>query len=186
MNTLASFVCVELALLLAQSPAMPIESTPDWKDFPQQIWVQEPLRDAVADMWAHSPTFRRQCLEIQSARAVHVELRVDGNLLHHPEHRAMCEMTVFDTGALIARISVAPHRLHELIAHELEHVCERLEGVRIDRKARVGLAGYYTLGRGGDERYESDRAVRIGRQVQAEITAAATATSTAAMLTKTH
>lgn len=146
-------------------------------DFPSKIWVQDSLRDIVARMWATSPTFRKQCQQVQAAGAVQVQLRLDPALVASPTHLAMCELRRYQDDAMIARISVSPVRIAELIGHEMEHVCERLDGIKIEREARSRRAGYYMLGT-TDIRYESDRAIRVGRQVQAEVNVAGVLTRT--------
>jgi hypothetical protein len=171
MNALASLVFLQLALLLAQPAAAPMAGTDparDLGDFPKQIWVQSALRETVAHMWATSPTFRRQCLQVKAAGQIQVQIRIDPLLASDTRHNATCELTTYTSGAIIARISVAPARLPELIGHEMEHVCERLEGIKVQNEARAGVAGYYEI-KDWQSRYESDRAVRVGRQVFAEV-----------------
>jgi hypothetical protein len=127
-------------------------------------------------MWTISPTFRKQCQQIQEAGAIQVQLRVDPKLATDPEHRALCELRSYRGGALVARISVAPIRIVELIGHELEHVCERLDGIHVEAESHAGHAGYYRID--PKPRYESDRAIRVGRQVFAEMSLAGSLTRT--------
>jgi hypothetical protein len=174
MNALTtSCLCVGGALLLAHATTMMVaaqsDAVRDNGELPHQIWVSNALHDTVVDMWNRSPTFRRQCRQVAAARAIQVQIRLDPNLLHDPNRNAFCDMVSYDTGALIARISVSPFRLRELIAHEMEHVCERLEGIKVEREARLGHAGFYVMGH-VERHYETDRAARVGRQVEAELT----------------
>jgi len=136
-------------------------------DFPTKIWVQEGLRELVGEMWHASPTFRRQCLQVQAAGAIQVQLRLDSQLATSPSHRAMCELRLYERGGLIARLSVAPIRIPELIGHEMEHVCERLDGVKVEERSKAHAAGFYLIDP-SHNRYETDRAIRVGRQVLAE------------------
>jgi hypothetical protein len=187
MNVLVSSLVLPLALLLGQSTLsaqtrVPPQAEPTQRDglpidFPTKIWVQEGLRAIVAQMWTTSPTFRHQCLQIQEAGAVQVQLRVDPSLATNAWHRATCELRTFEGGALVARINVAPVRITELIGHELEHVCERLEGIHVDRESLARRSGYYLLDP-AKPRYESDRAIRVGRQVLAEMSLAGSLTRT--------
>jgi hypothetical protein len=201
MNVLEPYLLLQIAMLIGQTmpapsateilldAAKPIAVTSDriagvpndalsaLTDFPTKIWVQASLRDTVAHMWQTSPTFRRQGRQIQAGGAVQVQLRLDPSLVGNPHHLALCELRSYQDGALIARISVAPQRLVELIGHEMEHVCERLEGVRVEREARSHKTGYYAMGL-GDVRYESERAIRVGRQVTAEVNVAGVMTRT--------
>lgn len=175
MNVLASILLVQVALLAGQvSASLPVDMP---ADFPTKIWVQEPLRETVSRMWATSPTFRQQCLRVQAAGAIQVQLRLDPTLATNTTHRAMCELRVYETGAVIARLSVAPMSLPELIGHEMEHVCERLEGVRVDRETQAHKPGYYLIDP-FRPRYETDRAIRVGRQVMAEMNIAGSLTRT--------
>jgi hypothetical protein len=198
MNVLELYLLLQVALLIGQAttaprvlldaaepitavgPRVAVPATNemnDMADFPTKIWVQSGLRETVARMWTTSPTFRRQCLEVQAAGAVQVQLRMDPLLLKDAHHLATCELRSYHGGALIARVAVAPMRIAELIGHEMEHVCERLEGVRVEKEASAGRPGYYALGARG-EHYESDRAIRVGRQVLAEVNVAGTLTRT--------
>jgi hypothetical protein len=174
MNALTtSCLCVGGALLLAHATttlvAAQSDVVRDISELPQQIWVSNPLHDVVVEMWNRSPTFRRQCREVAAYRTIQVQIRLDPNLVHDPIRNAFCDMVQYNTGTLIARISVSPYRLHELIAHEMEHVCERIEGIKVEREARLGRAGFYVIGR-AERHYETDRAARVGRQVEAELT----------------
>lgn len=174
MNALTtSCLCVGGALLLAHATTTMVAAQSDVvrdiSELPQKIWVSNPLHDAVVDMWNRSPTFCRQCREVAAVRTIQVQIRLDPNLVHDPNRNAFCDMVQYDTGALIARISVSPYRLHELIAHEMEHVCERIEGIKVEREARLGHAGFYVMG-GVERHYETARAARVGRQVVAELT----------------
>jgi hypothetical protein len=202
MNVLESYLLLQIAMLIgpaAPAPsavqilletAQPIEMTvyrvvgmPNdalsaLTDFPSKIWVQDSLRDVVARMWTTSPTFRRQCLQVQAAGAVQVQLRLDPAMVDNPRHLALCELRHYSHGAIIARIAVSPVRLAELIGHEMEHVCERLEGIRVETQARNHRPGYYAIGV-SELRYETERAIRVGRQVQAEMNVAGALTRTA-------
>jgi hypothetical protein len=196
MHVLESYLLLQVALLIGQATttaprvlfdaAEPIAAMgqgvvvnemKEMADFPTKIWVQAALRETVARMWTTSPTFRRQCLQVQAAGAVQVQLRLDPLLLYDAHSLATCELRSYHQGALIARVSVAPIRIAELIGHEMEHVCERLEGIRVDKEASAGRPGYYAIG-ARDQHYESDRAIRVGRQVLAEVNIAGTLTRT--------
>ena len=166
MNVLAMMV-LPIALLFGEVNGPPRgEGLPP--DFPAQIWVQPVLRELVSQMWQTSPTFRRQCQQVQAQPQIQVQLRIDPTLIDNAQHRAVCELRLYDGGAIIARLSVAPIKLPELIGHEMEHVVERLEGIRVDRESRAQKPGYYVVD-SVRRSFESDRAIRIGRQVMAEM-----------------
>jgi hypothetical protein len=166
MNVLASYLLVQVALLAGQTMPPPPTAMPP--DFPTKIWVQDSLRETVARMWSTSPTFHHQCLRVQQAGAIQVQLRLDPALAQHPTHRAICEMRIYSSGAIIAQVNVSPVSVEELIGHEMEHICERLDGVKVEEEARRHRDGYYVLD-SSHGRYETERAIRVGRQVMAEM-----------------
>jgi hypothetical protein len=57
-----------------------------------------------------------------------------------------------------------PESYVELIAHELEHVLEQVDGIDLRRRARQRLNGVIILG----GRYETERARSVGRTVARE------------------
>ncbi len=166
MNVLAMLL-LPIALLLGQ-PGEPPAGDGLPPDFPTKIWVQPMLRELVSQMWRTSPTFRRQALRVQETPAIQVQLRLDPALADHRDHRAICELRMYTGGAIIARLAIAPVRMPELIGHEMEHVIERLDGIRVERESREHKTGFYVIDsyRGS---YETDRAIRVGRQVMAEM-----------------
>jgi hypothetical protein len=172
-QTVTAPSATEILLAAAQPIAnhrvegVPYDALSAIPDFPTKIWVQASLRDTVARLWLSSPTFRRQGMQIQAWGPVQVQVRLDPSLVDNPRHLALCELRHYSGGAIIARLSVAPVRLAEMIGHEMEHVCERLEGIRVEDQSRKHQPGYYAVGI-QELRYESDRAIRVGRQVQAE------------------
>ena len=66
-------------------------------------------------------------------------------------------------GVIVAIVSVPPAaNAIELVAHEMEHVIERVEGRDLPREARRRASGVWETFRG---RFESRRAIEVGRQV---------------------
>jgi hypothetical protein len=134
-------------------------SAPPW---PCQLVVTGELRVSAALAWEHSPTFRDQCWKLAAAgAALIVEPASSGETW-----RAQTRIRRMDDGATIARARVRPgaHSV-ELIAHELEHVLEYLEGVKFLMEAhrsssRVSLVG---------GAYETGRAVAAGHRVAREV-----------------
>jgi hypothetical protein len=123
----------------------------------------------VATMLERSPTFRRQCARIAQATHLTVELR--------NEARAARSTAAWTT--IVRR----PHdrRLHaiirltpsvssvELIAHEIEHVIEQLDGVNLRHKASLRASGVQVCACGDDQMFETRRAIAVGRQVAREV-----------------
>jgi hypothetical protein len=173
MTALASFLLVQVALLTGQVTPSTLRGMPP--DFPTKIWVQEGLRDIVTRMWTTSPTFRQQCLRIQDGGPIQVQLRLDPTLAGNSTHRAICELRSYTGGALIARLAVAPVNIPELIGHEMEHVCERLDGIHVEQQSRDHKPGFYLIDRLSPF-YETERAIRVGRQVMAEMNVATSLT----------
>ncbi len=67
----------------------------------------------------------------------------------------------------MAIVSVPPvAKAIELVAHELEHVIERVEGRDLPREARRRGSGVWEA---VDGRFESRRAIDVGRQVAQEV-----------------
>jgi hypothetical protein len=120
------------------------------------------LLGVVEDGWRRSPTLQRQCRQLSEARSV-VEL-VWGRA--ESEIRALNRMKRLEDGIVVAHISIPPvSDAVELVAHELEHVLERVEGVdhRAESK-RPGSGVWETRGR-----FESQRAIDAGRQAAQEL-----------------
>jgi hypothetical protein len=137
-------------------------------DFPSNIVVQPELHQAVARLWAASPTFRAQCAKIGAQKRYRVAVMLDPVLAVNRSCRAQCVLRVYSTGLVTARVTV-PHpgrNVDELIPHELEHVIEHIDGIDVTRDVRRYGTGAYDAGRG---RVETVRATRVGRQVKAEV-----------------
>jgi hypothetical protein len=147
--------------------------------FPNNIVVQPELRETVARLWAGSPTFRAQCLKIGERSLYRVAVVVEPSISLNRNCRAQCVLRVYSTGFVMARVMVPKSReLPELIAHELEHIVEHIEGVDVARNVSRFGAGAYDAGRG---RIETVRAIQAGRQVRDELVAG---TRAVALLTR--
>ena len=114
----------------------------------------------VAGMWRDSPTFKRQCLRLAAEPTLTVTLSFDA--LGRSSARAATWMS-FKSGALrranVVLFSIADAT--ELIAHEIEHVIEQLDGI-----ALTGECGRIT---GHSGRIETCRAAEAGKQVASEV-----------------
>lgn len=137
----------------------------DPSGLPTNLHVDEPYRDLVQRMWHHSPTFRRQCARIAAEPRLTV---VVGQGLTRSGARAVTRLTRGaagrDEATVIIGLGGDPA---ELIAHELEHVVEWLDG-----------ADY--LGHSDDVKtvaprelvFETTRAIEVGQVVASEMRAA--------------
>jgi hypothetical protein len=127
------------------------------------------FRGVIDQMLSRSPTFRRQCARIASASNLTIELssvpaRTD---LHTP---ASTRIERRPGGRLHAAMAVAPvGRSAELIAHELEHVIEQLDGISLREKAQVVASGVRHCNCDGREAFETTRAILTGLRVAAEV-----------------
>jgi hypothetical protein len=61
-----------------------------------------------------------------------------------------------------------PGDVIEILAHELEHVLEQVDGLELPHLAEVRGSGVLQVGR---DNYETDRAFAVGRRVSAEVQA---------------
>lgn len=136
---------------------------------PGSISLDDEFREGVARAAAASPTLRRQLDAIELAGAV---VQVNASLARLPGfNRAATTITRHADGQITARLTVPPGRdFIELLAHELEHIVEQIEGVDLASLVRAGAA--WTL---GDGVFESARAREAGRAAAAEVAARAAA-----------
>jgi hypothetical protein len=135
---------------------------------PSNLTVIGSHRRIVELMMQRSPTFRRQCLRLAHARELTVELRNAFSTL--PWKASARTRFAVGRGRLHATIEIKPLTEEvELIAHELEHVIEQLDGVNLRLQALLPNTGVH---RGEDGSYETVRAVRAGISVEREFHAA--------------
>ena len=136
---------------------------------PDNIIVDEPLTDVVAEMLRGSHTFRNQCRRLGMTRLLRVRVSTDlktrwsGPL----ECNATGTIRRYQYGRVDADVRLFTLvNAQGLIAHELEHVREYVEGINylatsIQHPGRVWI----TL-RG---HYETARAIDAGEQVASEM-----------------
>ena len=131
-------------------------SAPAW---PCRLVIAPDLRPSVELAWARSPTFRAQC-ERLAAAGILVVLRRAASV--QAPRRAESLIGGSADGVTVARVLVPLNaETVELIAHELEHVLEYLDGVSDRHRSGV------TLGDG----YETERAIKAGLRVAREVRA---------------
>ena len=152
---------------------VPVDARPGWTvTLPPNLKIPDMYRSYVESMLRLSPTFRRQCRRLANALGITVVLR---QFLTRPPDRVRAQ-TSFSTdrdGHLYAIVETRTLEDQvELIAHEIEHVIERLDGV--DLRARAALPGTgVRQGDGGDSAFETIRARRAGLAVAEEVRRAA-------------
>jgi Tol biopolymer transport system component len=141
------------------------------KSLPPNLMSVAILHPALEKMRQSSPIFRRQCRRLAGASHLRVNLVLE-ELSRRPSHRARAAME-YRSGLLV---SVTIHLTSfdepvELIAHEIEHVIEQLDGVDLEAHARTG-----TVWKSEDGAFETRRAIEVGRRVLREVSLSAAAT----------
>jgi hypothetical protein len=154
----------ELALDLASS-AVSVYAEPyaaaDGVVAPPNLSVPAPYRTTVERMIERSPMFRRQCLRLAAALHLTVIVKMVHPLTGGP--RARTEIKREDGSRLVATVTINPlGDFMELLAHELEHVIEQLDGIDLAAKSSVAHSGVRSC---VDGTFETSRAVRVGSVV---------------------
>jgi hypothetical protein len=150
---------------IALSPAVvPAACDPPALTLPASIHLDDGLENITRSMLEYSPTFRNQCRVLAStarlSATVRFSLRPPGGL-----NRARASFRRNASGALDASIEITSATdMTELLAHELEHVIEQLEGVDLRARAAAGEARRLENGA-----FETNRASAVGRRVAGEM-----------------
>jgi hypothetical protein len=136
---------------------------------PLNLTVTSLYRAIVQEMLDRSPTFRRQCARIATARSLTIEVV---SAAASPGRRAPAWSLIErqPSGILHAVVSITPNgRVPELIAHELEHVIEQLDGVDLSSKSRLNASGVRHCDCGDFAAFETTRAIHTGQKVAREV-----------------
>jgi hypothetical protein len=135
---------------------------------PPNLIVADIYKASVEMMNMRSPTFRRQCARIASAPYLLVVVEA-ASLPAHMQSLALTRIVRYEYGRMRATIRIGvPHRAAELIAHELEHVLEQLDGVDLAAKARLASSGVRACACDDVTTFETTRAVATGLRVARE------------------
>ena len=111
-------------------------------------------RPPSAGQWHRLMGVRRLSIRIELVHAHHVG-----------DADAATEVSVLPDGSLLAVIAIpGGRRLAELIAHEVEHVLERLDGVKVASRRALGDRS----ARRGSATFETTRSVLVGQMVAGE------------------
>jgi hypothetical protein len=134
---------------------------------PPNLIVSTPLQQTVESMFRDSPTFRRQCARLTNSSSITVSVE-QVIIAATARSRARTDFSFGPDGRMFAHVQVgqAADR-EEVIAHEFEHIIEQLDGVDLPSLARHATAGVRRTEDVG--RFETERAVAMGRQVTQEI-----------------
>lgn len=130
---------------------------------PANLLVPSPYDDLVSRMWQRSPAFRRQARRIAEEPALVVRVQITPL---KPGARATTRVTR-EAGSIEALINIRDAAAFvELLAHELEHILEQLDGLDLAAAARRARNAVWV---GGDGAFETVRAIHVGEQVAAEV-----------------
>jgi hypothetical protein len=125
-------------------------------------------RPLVESMLSGSSTFRRQCMRIAAEPGLTVQL-VIGWVPVRTNIRAMTTIKRTREGQLSALVQIGrKQNVEELIAHEIEHIIEQLDGVDLAAYAGRRGTGVVAVGYSADM-FETTRAKRAGVKVSSEL-----------------
>jgi hypothetical protein len=132
---------------------------------PSNLTVAAVFGPTLDHMLRLSPTFRRQCWRLGAATNVIVVIRLE-ELQRRPSFNARTAFAHHGHDELIAVDVVLQLAANaaELIAHEIEHVIEQLDGV--DLEAQLGSGNVWKR---EDGAFETRRAIEVGRRVAREV-----------------
>lgn len=153
---------IVLLLLASPWPASPCEEDTPARALPASIATTADLQRLMVAMRQASPTFRRQLQRLETA-GLRVEIRRDPGL---PEARYRARTTIsrMKNGEVLAvAVITAFGDPTEWLAHEIEHVIEQLDGVKL---ARAPDRDAWPT---SDGMFESWRAIRAGQIVKGEM-----------------
>ncbi|MEO5741297.1 MAG: hypothetical protein ABIS29_11945 [Vicinamibacterales bacterium] len=144
------------------------EAVPRQLALPSNLRVSSTYRPLVESMLRDSPTFRRQCMRIGADPGLTVRLSI-GETLPSAGARATTRITQSAKGQRSAVVEIGSRQdTEELIAHELEHIIEQLDGVDLAARAARPHTGVTTVGYTPDM-FETVRAKRTGLKVASEL-----------------
>jgi hypothetical protein len=154
-----------LATACAASHAKSLHASP-WPA--ANIRIGFPLEPCVGTMLSRSGTFRRTYVVIATDRSLRVNLALEPT--RNGRTRAVTEIHSFAGGERVAEIRL--HTLNdlvELIAHEMEHVREQLEGTNLTLLSVARRGEVQRLG----TTFETRRGIETGLRVVDEVGPAA-------------
>jgi hypothetical protein len=137
-------------------------------ELPANVRTTTEMRRLIAPLLARSPTLRAQCAKIAAAPRTYVSVALSVGPFFAPT-RARSTARRYLSGLLMVDIEIPPASpdFAELLAHELEHVTEFIEGIDFRALAEARDGGVMQCGVAGS--FESARAQQAGRTAAAEI-----------------
>lgn len=151
------FAVLAPALIACQMSASPVcEVAP-----PSNIHAGM-LQQEFIDLLQRSATFRRQCARIAATRVLRVTLNLGTNM--DSRARAQTIINRYDAGGIRAEVTLRfAEDYKELLAHELEHILEQVDGVSLREEALQGRAWRTPSGA-----FETRRAFDAGTRAREE------------------
>ena len=135
---------------------------------PANLLVTAIYQPLIESMLRDSPTFRRQCIRIAGEPRLRVHLAINSAPLRSGV-RATTRVTRNAEGHVSAIINIgAVQDTEELIAHELEHIIEQLDGIDLAARAAMPHTGVTEIGYAANM-FETTRAKRVGLKVVSEL-----------------
>ena len=132
------------------------------------IAVAALFRPLVRSMLERSPTFRRQWARLARATNLTVDVRSEPG--GDPGVAAFTTIRRELGEPVEARVVIVHGtRTAELIAHELEHVIEQLDGIDLTQKADVRGSGVRHCSCGEGTAFETTRAIGTGLRVAEDV-----------------
>lgn len=130
---------------------------------PANIRLLHDIELEIQSIYDRSPSFRAQLARIADADHMRVTIQIDPSI----PGRCRAFTRLQRHGRTIrAEVHIPPSSDHaELLAHELEHVLEQIEGIDLYALAQVRDSGVWAV---DFTVFETDRAQAAGRAVKAE------------------
>jgi hypothetical protein len=165
-RSLIVLVCLVAALPVRPAAASARPTAPDALPLvPPNLQASVPILQLMARMAQLSPTFRAQCERITETRNLIVRIRYVGLREDRP-YNARTIVRRHQWGAMVAEVELyVPLDPIEILAHELEHLVEQIQGQDLRVLAQVKGSGVMEVRRG---EFETMRAIEVGRRVLAE------------------
>lgn len=135
-------------------------------NLPNNLTVPNSLRPVLEKMIQRSPTFRHQIEMIAQRPGVRINVSY-GGMRGDRRYYALSTVRKHLWGAMVVQTTLyVPSDVVEVMAHEMEHICEQLEGVDLRALATARNSGVLRI----SGHYETMRAIRAGQQVAREMT----------------
>jgi hypothetical protein len=131
---------------------------------PPNLVVPASHQKIVRAMWEQSSTFRSQCQRIGRERSLTVHVHL---LPQTRQADATTRLTPRPGSGTVADLYLAKlDRFAELLAHELEHIIEHVDGIDLSQLTRRVPQLVWITAAGG---YETRRAIHSGQIVASEV-----------------